>query len=372
MKIGYDAKRAFHNTSGLGNYSRDLLRILFKHRPEQEYFLFNPKASKRELFQYERNERIHEIMPSSPLHQIIHPIWRSKAVIGECKSRKLDIYHGLSNELPIGIGKSKIKSIVSIHDLIFMRLPKLYRKTDRLIYRAKFEQACKEADKIIAISEQTASDIIKYLKISSSKIEVVHQGCQPEFQKEHSTQSLEKVKEQYSLPDRFLLGVGTLEKRKNQGIIIRAMAELKENIPVVLVGKPTSYKIQLQKLSDELGLSGMIHYLSDVPTEDLARIFKLAEVLLYPSVFEGFGIPILEGLSSGIPVVTSEDSCFHEAGGNAALYINPYEHRSLVKALEEILNDERSRMERIEAGKKHFQNFSEDKIANNLSAVYDI
>ena len=370
MKIGYDAKRAFHNSSGLGNYSRDLLRIMFAYRAEYDYYLFNPKPPKREFFTFNSSPQIHQIEPSSQFHKIIHPIWRSKAVIGECKKLGIDIYHGLSNELPLGMKKSGIKSVVSIHDLIFMRFPKLYRKTDRIIYKAKFEQACRDADRVIAISQQTASDIRSFLKIDSKKIDVVYQGCQTEFQVRYSENELKDTRESYDLPERFLLAVGTLERRKNQEIALKALAKLDDNISLVLVGKPTSYKNLLLKMIDHLGLKKRVHFMSDLPSVDLAKFFQLAEVVLYPSLFEGFGIPIVEALASEVPIITSKDSCFKEAGGDAALYIDPNDYKSLLGPLESLLEDQAERNQRIELGRSHFKRFSEDQIAKNLSEVY--
>lgn len=372
MKIGYDAKRAFHNSSGLGNYSRDLLRIMFKHRKEHDYYLFNPKPPKRELFRIGGSDRIHEINPSSKLHKIIHPIWRSSAVISECKRLGIELYHGLSNELPLGIKRSPLKGVVSIHDLIFMRFPKLYRRADRVVYRAKFEQACKEADRVIAISRQTADDLVKLLKVPSEKIEVVYQGCQPEYAKEYSKKSLVQIKEKLDLPDRFLLGVGTLERRKNQELILKAMAGMEDKIDLVLVGKPTSYKNELLKLADELGIGDRLKFYNDLPTEELAQVYRLSEMVLYPSLFEGFGIPIVEALASGVPIITSKDGCFIEAGGDAAIYTDPKNPDELRSQVQKVLTDSNFKKEHIEAGKKHFEQFSESNIAKSLSEVYDI
>ncbi len=372
MKIGYDAKRAFHNTSGLGNYSRDLLRIMFKHREEHDYYLFNPKVPKRELFKLPASNNIHEINPSSKLHKIIHPIWRSSAVISECKKLGIELYHGLSNELPLGIKRSQLKAVVSIHDLIFMRFPKLYRRADRLVYRAKFEQACKEADRVIAISKQTADDLVSLLNVPSEKIEVVYQGCQPEYIQDYSKQSLAQIKESLALPDRFLLGVGTLERRKNQELILKAMSRMDEEIDLVLVGKPTSYKNELLKLAKDLSLSHRLNFYNDIPSEALAQVYRLSEMVLYPSLFEGFGIPIVEALASGVPIITSKDGCFVEAGGDAAIYTDPNDPGQLRGEIMKVLTDSTYKKEHLEAGKKHFEQFSESNIAKSLSEVYDI
>lgn len=370
MKIGYDAKRAFHNSSGLGNYSRELMRIMFRYHEQNEYFLFNPKPPKRHLYHFEETSLRHEVRPQSQLHRLVHPLWRSKAIIGECKKRGIDLYHGLSNELPIGIAKSGVRAIVSVHDLIFMRFPKLYRKADRIIYKAKFEQACREADKIIAISEQTAQDIQKFLQVKANKIEVVYQGCMPEFSARYTKNQLEKTRTYYKLPERFILSLGTLERRKNQELIIRALAQMKEPIPLVLIGKPTSYKNHLIALAKALNVDKHLVFLSDLPVADLARAIQLAELSVYPSLFEGFGIPIIEAMASGTPVISSKGSCFHEVGGEAAVYIETSDHLALAHEINQMLHDEKARNQRIELGFKQFEKFSEDKIAERLKQVY--
>ena len=157
-------------------------------------------------------------------------------MLGALKNNHIQLYHGLTNELPLGIHKSGIKTVVSIHDLIFIRFPELYPYFDRKIYKSKFKYACKIADKIIAISQQTKSDIIKYFGIKEEKIEVIYQGCHPIFQKPLPTEELERIKQQYQLPEKYVLNVGTIEKRKNLLSLVKAIKPL-EDINLVIVGK---------------------------------------------------------------------------------------------------------------------------------------
>ncbi len=178
MNIGFDAKRAFHNSTGLGHYSRTLIRSLADCYPEHQYYLFNPKPSS--LFSFpEKN--IQEVRPASFINNIFSSVWRSSWVKNDLKKYKIDIYHGLSHEIPVGIQKTGIKSVVTIHDLIHERHPEQYNAIDVKIYNKKFRYACANADKIIAISEQTKKDIIEFYKTPEEKITVCYQSCNPAF-----------------------------------------------------------------------------------------------------------------------------------------------------------------------------------------------
>lgn len=180
MKIGFDAKRAFYNTRGLGNYSRDTIRILSDKKPDNEYFLFTPKTANKIEFPFSSNNcRI--IEPSAFLYKKFSSLWRTRFECTDIKRLKLDIFHGLSHELPIGIEKTKAHSVVTMHDIIFLTFPHLYTWIDRQLYIKKYLSSCWAADKIIAISEQTKADLIEFTNISEEKITVVYQGCNPVF-----------------------------------------------------------------------------------------------------------------------------------------------------------------------------------------------
>ena len=172
MRIGYDAKRAFNNTSGLGNYSRFVISAMARLFPENKYALFTPKQSTRFRSFYPQNPSVSVIEPTG-LNAKIPGFWRVFNQLSDIKKNKVEIFHGLSNELPVGLSKAGIKSVVTIHDLIFLRFPELYKPIDRLIYKRKFAAACRQADKIVAISEQTKTDIIEFFGTAPEKIEVI-------------------------------------------------------------------------------------------------------------------------------------------------------------------------------------------------------
>src|SRR5829696_3916129 len=180
MNIGFDAKRAYHNGTGLGHYSRTLIRSLAEYFPQHQYFLFNPKPT--DLFHL-NGKNIHEVLPSKLLHKTLSSVWRSTWIKNDLEKNEIDIYHGLSNEIPFDIQKSGLRSVVTIHDIIFEHYPEQYSRIDVEIYKRKFRYSCEHADKIIAISEQTKKDIIEFYKTREEKITVCYQSCNPAFTK---------------------------------------------------------------------------------------------------------------------------------------------------------------------------------------------
>lgn len=372
MKIAFDAKRAFHNTSGLGNYSRHVMSALGKNYPDQEYFLYTPAPRLSYSFQQEAPKASCSIIsPTSFPYTLLPGLWRSSAIASDAAQRGVQLYHGLSNELTSGLAAKKIKSVVTIHDLIFLRYPELYPAIDRMIYKRKFASACERADAIIAVSKQTAEDIEEFLHIPSSRIVLVGQDCHPAYHQLVGENEKTRVTNAYSLPKRYLLSVGTIEKRKNQLNLLKAAALLNDSdLHIVLVGGTTAYQKEIDQYLETSPLKNRVKILQRVPVEDLRVIYQLAQVFVYPSLFEGFGIPILEGLNSGVPVVTSTGSCFSETGGEAALYADPLRAETIAEQLKKVLTSEEVRSDMVQKGLKHALTFREDVIAEKIMNVY--
>jgi glycosyltransferase involved in cell wall biosynthesis len=367
MKIGFDAKRAFKNRSGLGNYSRSIISLLNTHYPDNEYFLYTPSAGDG-LFHPRASNKI--ITPSNVFSQTFSSAWRSICLNSVVKKDQLDIYHGLSNELPLGIEKTKIHPVVTIHDLIFMRYPSFYPFIDREIYKAKFKHACKAAELVLATSEATRQDIITFFGTNPDKIKVAYQTCNPSFLVKASVEEKEAVKLKYNLPAEFVLSVGTIEARKNTISILKAIHTAGIDTVLVLVGKATPYIQQLKEYIAEKRMEKQVFFLHSVSSNELPAIYQLATVFAYPSHFEGFGIPILEALFSGIPVITSKGSCFSETGGDAAEYIDPNNVDELSGLLVKILADTILRNSMISKGYQHSSQFSGEQVAKRLMELY--
>jgi glycosyltransferase involved in cell wall biosynthesis len=369
MRIAFDAKRAFNNTSGLGNYSRFVISQLAHFFPKNEYYLLTPKITERFRTFYPPNPTVQVVQPQG-LNAKVPALWRVFNQASDLKNLRTGLFHGLSNELPAGLKKANIKSVVTIHDLIFLRFPELYKPLDRLIYKSKFAAACRNADKIVAISEQTKNDIVAFFGTDPEKIEVIYQDCDPVFHNPLPLEFLAEVKQKYTLPEKFLLCVGTLEKRKNQLHLLKAWHLSGAALDLVFVGRSTVYAQELHAYIQQNDLGNRVHFLPYVPFEELPAIYRLATLFAYPSVFEGFGIPILEALNCEVPVITSTGSCFPEAGGDAAFYVDPADLQGLAKAISEISSDEKTQQEMKQKGLTHALNFRAEKVIPQLHDLY--
>lgn len=370
MKIGFDAKRAFLNNTGLGNYSRDSIRILGTYYPKHQYLLYTPKATKNPRLSFlEGNAQYKIHTPNSCLKTTFHGIWRSISLSKQLQKDGVEIYHGLSHELPKGIEKTNIKTVVTIHDLIFIRYPHLFKVIDRKIYYHKFLHACQMADHIIAVSQQTKKDIIQFFSIPEHKITVVYQGCHQVFKSQVKNEEKEAVCSKHQLPNNYLLYVSNIEERKNLLTLLKSMKELPEQ-HLVVIGNGKQYKKQCLQFVKDNKLSHRIHFLSGLLLSEMRAIYQSAEIMIYPSIFEGFGIPILEALFCNIPVITSKGGCFSETGGPNSYYINPLNINELTKAIQEIQSNKDLRELMIAKGQQHAQKFTDDKIAKNLMNIY--
>ena len=367
MKIGYEAKRIFHNKTGLGNYSRDVIRVLSTYYSTNSYLLYNPKKSDQFLFEA-NNKNVFERNPKTKFAREFKNYWRQKGIVNDLKTDNITLFHGLSGELPVGLKANNIKSVVTIHDLIFMRYPKLYSFFDRKIHYLKFKKSAKAADKIIAISEQTKLDIITYLNVSPEKIEVIYQGCQAAFKEKYTTEEKEDVMARYNLPKNFILNVGTIEERKNALTIVKALKNI--DTTLVLVGRETTYSNKIKAYIKENNLDDKVIFLKGLSSKDLAITYQLATIFVYPSIFEGFGIPIIEALYSKTPVITTNSGVFPEAGGPNSLYIDPLNDIELEQKINLLLNDSNLRREISGKGFQFVQKFNDEIIASKINKLY--
>ena len=368
MRIGFDAKRAFLNASGLGNYSRNMITYLTDQYPGNEYFLFTPRSSNR--FDFASRKQCHTVLPNSFFQKAFPFYWRTYGLNREMQKYELDIYHGLSNEIPYNISKSSAKSVVTIHDLIFLRFPNLYKRIDRTIYENKFRHACRNADKIIAISEQTKQDIMTFFGTDESRIAVVYQGCNPIFYQKCEPAEKENIKKKFNLPDQFILSVGTIEERKNTLQIVKAIHQHHIDIPLVIVGGFTPYVQNIKAYITKNKMENQVILLHEVDNRSLPAMYQLCDAFVYPSLFEGFGIPIIEALNSGVPVITTTRGCFSEAGGPDSLYVNPENIDELAEAIKSVLTDRDLREKMVEKSRQYVLNFREERIAADLMKVY--
>lgn len=365
LKIGFDAKRLFNNFTGLGNYSRTLLHDLNAFHNGNEYHLFTPNAkfnSRTAPFLNNKSFNIHYAHG-------FKPFWRTWSIVKDLVKADIEIFHGLSHEIPVRIKNSRIKTVVTIHDLIFKKYPDQYNKIDNLIYNFKFKYACKNSDRIIAISESTKKDIIDFYQIPEEKISVIYQSCDPIFYNyDHSKQS--DIIKKYNLPNEYLLNVGTIIERKNLLNIVKAMELVKDCPPLAVIGKGKEYKNRVIKYINEKGLAGKVIFLDNVDFCDFPAIYSGAQAMIFPSIYEGFGIPVVEALFCKTPVITSNISSLPEAAGQDSLLVNPFDVESIADSISKVLTDSNLRNKMIVKGYEFVQKFNAKKVTADVFDLY--
>lgn len=379
MRIGYDAKRAFHNTTGLGNYSRTLLEGMARFHPSCHYYLYTPAKFNqvgKNWFEQAKSFQ-HNLKVVTPQHwsgKMFPSFWRSVFLSKTIKKDSLDIFHGLSHELPPRIDRAAKRCVVTIHDLIFLRYPELFPWIDRQSYLWKFKSACDQADLVLAISQQTKIDLIQFFNIPENKIRVIYQSCNP-FYYDKSFESGPVSMDQDSLFNKrpYILTVGSLVPRKNIQVLISSFSRLAQKYSdhqLVIVGRGPLEK-DLRQQAKDLGLEKRIHLLSQInEAAKLKNLYSNACVFVYPSLFEGFGIPLIESLFCKTPVITSKGSCFSEAAGPGALYADPLSVDEYHQALDELLACQEKRKQLSQKGYEYVQQFRWDKTSEKLMDVY--
>lgn len=379
MIIGYDGKRAFQNKTGLGNYSRSLVTILATHFPDNRYLLFAAKQTP--LFNIDQMDNVKVHTPKQFFYKKFAGLWRRSGVVKDIAASNLHIYHGLSNELPNGIEKTSIKSVVTVHDLIFERFPETYNFDERYTHRWKIKSACKVADAVIAISEQTKEDLVNIYGVNANKIFTCYQSCNPIFEKLLGESEKQIVKKRYGLPANYFLFVSSIAARKNLVAVCNALVLLKDKmtIPLVIIGDGKKEKDAVKKLMADNNMTDRLIFLNELPQAkenaftnaiDFPAIYQQAMALIYPSIFEGFGLPILEAMWSGLPVISSNTSSMPEVAGDAALYFAPDDDATLAGHLFSIANNKTLADELRTKGFIQAQKFAPSNYAENIMNVY--
>lgn len=367
--IAFDAKRLFTNFTGLGNYSRTLVRNLSEYYPDHAYYLLTPRIVRNAETQF---------FLSSPAFSVIQPsvaggvFWRSSGMKRDWRHRHIDLYHGLSHEIPFRSSTTGVRTVVTIHDLIFRHYPEQYRWSDRLIYDYKCQYACNHADCIVAISEQTKRDIIQFYGISPERIKVIYQACSERFLQKRSQSTIDEVLQRYQLPTEYLLYVGSIIERKNLLGILQAYLQLPDShrLPLVVVGSGSkAYTRRVQEYARAHKLQSLLYWVQP-QTEELPALYQQARLFLYPSLYEGFGIPIIEALFSGTPVVTSNRSSLPEAAGSGSILVDPEDPAAIRAGIERVLGDTELRSGMVQAGYAHAEQFLGNPLSKQLMEAY--
>ena len=368
MPIYIDVSAAAHRRAGLGRYAHSLALALDAGYPGQLALFYNRDRDCRPLAGL-------EALPVRTVSAGYKP-WRMVVYLGQLARVGFDrllpdarLFHAAEHLLPHFRG---VPTVLTVHDLIFRLFPEHHKPLNYWYLNLTMPLYCRRAGAIIAISESTRRDLIAYFHIEASRITVVHEAAAPHFRPAAPAQ-IEAVRARYGLPGRYLLHVGTLEPRKNLVRLLEALHLLRRgglDAPLVLVGaKGWLYEGFFRRL-EELGLERAVSLLGYVPDEDLPALYAAATACVLPSVYEGFGLPVLEAMACGTPVVCSRSSSLPELGAGAARYFDPLDVEEMAGALRWVWDDADLRREMSAAGLAQAARFSWARAASETMAVY--
>jgi glycosyltransferase involved in cell wall biosynthesis len=372
-RIGFDAIRALRNSTGLGNYARGVLRGLHQVNPQLGIHLYAPDPGRAEFRDLpgQLDATLHLAAGSvSPLSRML---WRTFRLGRDAARDHVDLYHGLTHEIPRDLPATGIPSVVSFHDLIYEKSPQYFRPVDRWSYRWRYRWSATHATALIAVSEQTRDDLMEWYGIEGTRIAVIPPARDASFCAQVPLAERAAVCTKYGVPAEFLFSLGTLEPRKNHRALIAALAALGpgDAPPLVLAGRDGGALRSLQADIAARQLTNRVHVLTNVATADLPALMQSATIFLYPSLVEGFGMPIVEALSAGIPVIAASGGCLAEAGGPASRYVSPSDPSAWASTIRDLTGDAAARAQIAASGLAWATQFDGDRLAARMLAVYD-
>jgi glycosyltransferase involved in cell wall biosynthesis len=369
MKIGIITDSIDNGARGVGTYIRKLLFYLEEIDHENTYVLIHHKKVSDKL--YEKYE--HLIVPSIPLPfgTYVRKIIQLPKVL---EKSGFDIVHE-----PMQIGpfflKSNYKKVVTINDLGALKYPKIHSKMQYIRERFGIPIILQNVDVVIAISNETKANILTYFNIPEDKVKVIYDAVDENFRVIEDVNILSFTKSKYHLPDKFILNVATLEERKNIRVLIKAYYELIKygnfEHKLVIVGKKGRGHEAIFEEVNDLGINEMVYFIEYVSEDSLPVIYNLASLFVFPSLCEGFGLPPLEAMACGCPVIASNTSSIPEVVGNAGLMCDPNNIDDLTYAMYRVLTDDELRISMIEKGLERATMFSWAKCAKETLEVYE-
>jgi len=369
MNICLDLSPVVHQKAGLASYARELATHLLQMDPGISWSAFH----------YDRHPPVPLPGPLDALPKYVIPWgayrWRLTTALRHFLGLNMDrffagvdLFHATEHLLP---RFSKVRTVFTLHDLIFLFHPETHKPMNRWFLTLMMPRFLRAADAVIAVSECTKRDAIRFYGIPEEKITVIYEGVNPRF-RPASPEAIRAVREKYGLPERFILYVGTIEPRKNLTTLLEAFHYLLggHDLRLVIVGKKGWLYEGFFRCLRDLGLEDRLIFTGYVPDEDLPAIYSAADLFVFPSLYEGFGLPVLEAMACGTPVVCSNTSSLPEVAGDAALLVDPTDVRALARVMERVLTDETLRASLRVKGIERARRFSWEDAAQKTLEVY--
>ena len=360
MRLGFDAKRFYNNSTGLGNYARNLIDAFDEQGMGDDITLFTPRVSSQYLGLLDQNEH-RTVIPTRK-----RALWRQVGIAKDLEKKKIDIYHGLSAELPLQI-PSTVKTVVTIHDMLFRRFPTYYSYFDRMIYDRKTRRAVDKADCVVAISQATKQDLINYYDKDPELIHVIPVICTKPDQTSAGQKS--DSGSVTGLPEEYILCVSRFERRKNHLNLLKAIVSLGSNAPhLVLAGTDGDQLKAVRTYVKDNNLQDQVSILVNPPGASLSQLYSKCKAFIFPSLYEGFGMPVLEAMQFGKVAMTTENSSMSEISGESGLYFDAFDPASIAAciggATESVLGEKSALLE------ARLQVFSSDRIVAAHQDIY--
>jgi glycosyltransferase involved in cell wall biosynthesis len=365
MRIGVDARLYYYQPAGIGLYTSRLLSALATIDRGERQHDYVVLQSRKDSTTMAAGPRFHRRSLWTPPHHR----WEQSLLPLELAPLGLDLLHSPDFIPPFGWHG---RSVITVMDLAFLRFPHLLTNESRRYY-GQVDRAVNRADAILAISESTRNDLVTMLRTPAAKITVTHLAADPACQPVTEPASLDDMRHRYNLPAGYVLFVGTLEPRKDLPTLLRAFASLgpsAKEICLALAGRPGWLYEQVYELAESLGLGDRVRFLGGVPAADLPALYSGAKVFVLPSLYEGFGMPVLEAMACGAPVVCANTTSLPEIAGDAALLFPPGDESALAQAITSLLMDSELSSLLKRRGFAQAARFSWETTARQTLAVY--
>lgn len=367
MKIAIDARGAnWYSGTGIGTYTQQIIKYLLKYDFENEYFLYWWGTNYRELYGNNVN-----VSMASKKH---HRFFEENYIPANIKNKGIDIYHVPQNGIGLPTAKNCL-NISTIHDLIPYIMPETVGRGYLKKFISQMPQIIQSSDLLITVSEFSKRDIMRIFDVDEERIKVTPLAADSNFKPIDRDEALKFLGENYGIADDFILYLGGFSPRKNVKSILVAFSRLPSHIikkyKVLILGPSKDEHSYLMKLAESLGIGDKVIFTGYVPNEHLPMFYNASSLFVYPSLYEGFGLPPLEAMSCRIPVITSNISSIPEVVGDAALLINPFDTEELKDGIEKILEDEKLSSEFSEKGYTRSKEFTWDKTAAKTLNIYE-
>ena len=370
--IGFDAKHANRGNTKQSSYARFVIDALSSACPKSAYFRMYIEQSEPHSDYDALAERpnVESMEPDGVLWRKLSWLWRMWHIGRDMERGDVELYHALAGLVPYGLARRNIRSVVTVHSLEFLRLRRLFSPIYNFYRRAIMLSSMHRADRIVAVSECVKRDIVRYLHINEDKIDVIYSGCHRRFSEPVTEAEMERVRERYNLPNRYLLVAGRHNARKNLNHIIETLPQMDSDVDIVIVGRGTEQTTNLVRRMKALGVESRVRLLYGVADKDMPAIYRGATAYLMLSLYEGFSTTIVEALTVGVPVIAARGSSLEEVGGPCSIYVESDDRKGLLEAINRVLGSEELRQQMVERGWEYAQRFRPEVIAYNLLNCY--